>query len=68
METTTCRFIRDWAGRCTNPATDGEYCAEHTEYACTVCGEQATRSCSHAGSFVCGAPLCDEHHTHPGAH
>jgi len=68
MDPLTCRFTRDWAGQCPKAATDGEYCEEHAAIACTVCGEQATHSCPHAGYFVCGEPLCNQHRDHPGAH
>jgi hypothetical protein len=55
-----CKFQRDWAGQCTKLAEPGEdYCKEHLETKCCVCGEQATHSCDYTGQFVCGYPLCD---------
>ena len=32
-------------------------CEEHSKAKC-MCGKPAIRGCSHAGSFVCGRPLC----------
>lgn len=58
---TECRFDECWVGTCNAEVVDGEdFCEKHLGQKCW-CGEQATRNCSIACSFVCGAPLCDEH-------
>lgn len=39
-----------------------EPCPKHGDYKCSVCGAQPAKyACSHAGQFVCGFPLCEEH-------
>lgn len=65
-----CCYDRAWIGRCKNKAVaqlDGKlFCIEHefeiqirNEFeTCIVCKGKATRQCGHAGSLVCGAPLC----------
>ncbi len=56
-----CIFDQAWIGLCSNKALTGHsVCSDHLGTKCH-CGAQATRECSHAGSFVCGRPLCDEH-------
>ena len=57
-----CVYQRAWIGTCLKPtAANAIVCAEHQSRHCSVCGRQATRECTSAGSFVCGSPLCDEH-------
>lgn len=50
-----CEFNEAWRGKCGK-----EDCDEHKHLKCCSCGDPATRSCPHAGSLVCGAPLCDK--------
>jgi len=50
---------------------DTNFCKEHLELGCNIiiehyplirCGKQSTHQCNgYNGSFVCGAPLCEEH-------
>lgn len=54
-----CIYDEAWVGICMQKAVKGRFCAEHAAEKCRVCKGQATRSCEHTGSFVCGAPLCD---------
>lgn len=58
VDLTQCQYDKPWQGTCKADAENG-YCAKHKEEKCR-CGKQATHGCSHAGQFVCGAPLCDE--------
>ena len=39
-------------------------CKEHTDLICSFefCTRRAVGGCSNAGQFVCGAPVCSEHH------
>jgi hypothetical protein len=53
-----CKFTKAWIGKC-NVETENEYCEEHSEMKCSVCGEQATHDCYETGFLVCGSPLCD---------
>jgi len=71
----------DWEGKCNFPLlwssekcredvpVGNKYCEKHSKLKCS-CGAQATHECcGFAGSFVCGAPLCDKqkcnsYHTH----
>lgn len=54
----TCNFHIAWVGKCKAKVVEGtDYCEDHT-VGCEVCGAQATDSCDHTGSLVCGAPLC----------
>ena len=55
-----CRFVRAWIGPCGKDAKEGEFCGDHKRERCW-CGNQAYRECEVASSFVCGAPLCEEH-------
>jgi len=57
-ESIPCRFEISWQGKCGKPSTNG-WCSEHEKLKCCSCGEKATKSCEHASSLVCGAPLCD---------
>jgi len=61
-----CRYDEPWQGECGKPTVSGsDFCEEHHGRLCRVCKDQATRGCPHAGSLVCGAPLCDDHnHSH----
>lgn len=55
-----CNFNKAWIGICKNENVNGkEYCTEHLEIKCSICGEQATHDCDETGQFVCGTPLCD---------
>ena len=55
-----CKFNRSWIGICKNDNAEGEeYCNEHLNIKCSVCGEQATHDCPIASQLVCGTPLCD---------
>lgn len=54
-----CKFVIAWVGRCNADTSQGDFCDAHLQKKCCVCGNQATKECSHAGQFVCGAPLCD---------
>lgn len=58
VKTGHCRFNMAWVGHCNQPCV-GDICEKHAKKKCR-CGKQATRECSHAGQFVCGAPLCDD--------
>lgn len=66
IETEPMRCIYDvcWQGRCKNKVQyEGEqFCEEHRDKMCSKCKERkAVRDChQHAGSMICGAPLCDE--------
>jgi hypothetical protein len=55
-----CQYDKPWQGNCGNKVVEGtNYCKEHS-VKCFKCKKrQATHGCSCAGSFVCGAPLCD---------
>lgn len=67
-EITHCGFDEAWVGICkSTDILDNGQCTKHQNLCC-VCREQlATRSCSHTGQFVCGAPLCDDcDHDHRG--
>ena len=44
--------------RCSNDATHNDYCDEHQDIKCIVCGKQATHACGYLGQFQCGEPLC----------
>ena len=59
-----CPFDVAWVGRCGGPVRSGAYCQSHTEDKCWQCGEQATRTCGHTGSFVCGVSMCAKHRHH----
>lgn len=56
-----CRYNEPWVGICKNRAMEGSpNCKQHQDL-CGVCHKNlATHGCSCAGSFVCGAPLCDD--------
>ena len=54
-----CKFLIAWVGQCNYAADQSDFCAEHRSKVCRVCGQQATKECSYAGQFVCGALLCD---------
>lgn len=53
-----CKYVISWKGKC-NKESDSEYCEEHTEKKCCICGEQATHGCDNTQFLVCGFPLCD---------
>lgn len=55
-----CKFRKAWVGNCKNDKVENtNYCTEHMEQKCSVCGEQATHDCSETNQFVCGVLLCD---------
>lgn len=55
-----CKFDMAWIGECNKETIKGsDYCEEHLDLKCCVCGKQATHSCTWASSLSCGAPLCD---------
>jgi len=57
-----CKYTVHWKGKCDQKTIPGsEYCLEHHEKKCRVCGEQATHDCPVTISLVCGTPLCNEH-------
>lgn len=60
-EKKTCSYSLAWRGPCGKDVVPGEdYCQEHIDKKCSVCGCQATRECDHTmGAFVCGSALCD---------
>jgi hypothetical protein len=52
-----CSYIMPWVGACKNTVP----CNLHSEQMCTKCKKKlATHGCGHAGSLVCGRPLCDD--------
>jgi hypothetical protein len=53
-----CPFVIAYVGRCNRFRGESGYCSRHASEKCSVCGGQASRQCSYAGQFVCGAPLC----------
>jgi hypothetical protein len=56
-----CKFNKAWIGICNKENIIGEeYCEEHLQIKCSVCGEQATHDCHETNQFVCGTPLCDK--------
>lgn len=56
-----CKFDKAWIGYCKKETVEGEnYCAEHINTKCAICGEQATHECAETFQFVCGTPLCDK--------
>jgi hypothetical protein len=53
-----CGFLPVWSSHhCTNPRP----CPDHGHLTCD-CGKPATTECAHAGSFVCGHPVCGDPH------
>ena len=61
----TCGFSAAYAGQCkSTKVLDNGQCENHQDKCC-MCGELATQSCSHAGQFVCGAPICDSCNHYP---
>ena len=60
-----CGFNMAYAGTCkTTKIQDNGQCDKHQDNCC-MCGESATQSCSYAGQFVCGAPICDNCNHYP---
>lgn len=56
-----CQFDLSWIGLCGKPTiNNSNYCAEHSDKKCSVCGDQATHDCPTASSLMCGAPLCSK--------
>ena len=53
-----CNFDIPWVGKCEKPEVEDGFCAEHLGEKCSICGEQATHSCSSAGTLICGYKLC----------
>lgn len=54
-----CIFVEAWCGKCNKPGEP--FCENHNHLVCCVCGSSATHTCdATAGSFVCGAYLCDD--------
>lgn len=69
----TCQWKHAWAtGTCGKPVVgETEFCEKHHGELCWGCKvNQATRECSTAYQFVCGAPLCEYCHDcgSPGGH
>tara|TARA_R110000744_G_scaffold46030_1_gene101978 strand:+ start:297 stop:671 length:375 start_codon:yes stop_codon:yes gene_type:complete len=61
VETPTpiCGFDMAYAGSCkSTKILDNGQCEKHQDKCC-MCNKPATKSCSYAGQFVCGAPTCD---------
>ena len=55
-----CKFDMAYT-RCQVDAMPGSrFCEYHSKDVCVSCGAPATRECSYAGQFVCGALLCDD--------
>ena len=55
-----CKFDKAWIGQCNHIINEiNDYCLEHRELKCEVCGEQATHECEETFQLVCGALLCD---------
>lgn len=55
-----CKFNKAWIGICKQENIKGyEYCEEHLNCKCAICGNQATHDCAETMQFVCGANLCD---------
>lgn len=56
-----CLYDVCWKGTCGNDVKEGNvYCDQHEKLKCEG-GNKATRDChDFNGSFVCGAPLCDD--------
>jgi len=57
-----CTYDVCWKGDCNNDVPEGNtFCVEHEDMKCKHCGCGAVEDCHRFnGSFVCGAPLCDE--------
>jgi hypothetical protein len=56
-----CIFELAWIGQCKEDAiNNSDFCKEHITIMCVSCGRKATQECSETGTFVCGAPLCDD--------
>lgn len=56
-----CKFDEAWRGTCKKGVVKGgEYCFEHSNIKCFICGEQATHTCPEALQLVCGVPLCEK--------
>ncbi len=67
-EHTPCTFALGWGRVCNKPSNNG-LCSEHENLTCRSCGGKAVRSCEHAVSLVCGAPLCETcQHGQDGEH
>lgn len=54
----SCKYTKAWIGKC-NEKCEGDYCHQHTNKKCFVCGSQATHECDNTQGLVCGSPLCD---------
>jgi len=61
MSKEECKYDVCWHGQCKKTTiNDSDFCEEHLNKTCK-CGNQANGDChKHAGSFICGAPLCDK--------
>lgn len=57
-----CLYDVAWVGKCKKETVDGSnYCAEHDNKKCRLCGKQAHLSCaSTMMGFVCGLTLCND--------
>lgn len=55
-----CKFNEACDGKCNNEAAHSGYCTDHSKIKCSVCGKQATHTCSETSQSVCGSPLCDD--------
>ena len=58
-----CIYDVCWQGRCKNESITGQkFCEEHLNKKCYHCDNQSVGDChKYNGSFVCGAPMCEEH-------
>lgn len=58
-----CGFDQDYAGKCATASPVGSFCERHEGKTCSIggCTARAERTCSWAGQFVCGSPLCRHH-------
>ena len=56
-----CRFIDAFTDKCDAiPQMGDDYCPEHLDRICALCGNQATYACPHPGPSggPCGFPIC----------
>ena len=54
-----CKYNIPWHGECGKETINGEWCIEHSDSKCVVCGDQAVKGCGVASSLICGAHLCE---------
>jgi hypothetical protein len=60
FNTTQCKFVMAWIGRCKNVAPEETaICSEHAEKRCGTCQRQAVSDCPETmGPMVCGRLTC----------